>query len=501
MNVHEIILCAEAPSPPASGLGSVSLRDIHTGSLLASFKQTTATTHCTAVVESKNSLGGLVFSSQLDKPILNVYSFQKDQVSVKIVLPEKLSCIAVDNQGAYCVGATSQGRICLWEIASGIMYNSWDAHYRQINVLKFTHDGAAFLSGSEDSATSVWSVSRLLDEDSQNELPLPYCTLSDHTLPVTDIICGVGEFPTCRALTSSMDHSVKLWDISTKALLTTFQFPQPITVLAWQKTESCFFAASPDGSIHQMNLFRQREGKLGGHNIEAVGGAGIHDVIRIDDNVRDAQKKRLISIGEPITCMTISLTSTLLLIGTATGLIHLVDIASHQQLRTVSTHKGFSITHIQTMLKPLDLVGHVNLSVYMGNNVDARESIPTRPITAFQRMRDAKAREDHEISLMLPITTRSQANDLHYSKDELSEDHASLVQSTTTVATTENDTAALKSRVADLEGEVEHLKTQLGKAKGVNDVMWDTVVQRIILNEKTSQEGDDGERKRKRGRS
>lgn len=117
-------------------------------------------------------------------------------------------------------------------MASGILYNSWDAHYRQVSVLRFTEDGAALLSGSEDSGISVWPMSRsviprlltasfpgsfltsnlhrLLDDEVQNELPSPYCTLSDHTLPITDIICGVGPFPTCRALTSSVDHSVKV---------------------------------------------------------------------------------------------------------------------------------------------------------------------------------------------------------------------------------------------------------------------------------------------------
>ena len=108
------------------------------------------------------------------------------------------------------------------------MYHSWDAHDRHINVLKFTHDGAALISGSEDSGVSVWSVARfvviipcvmlltqtvivrLVDNDAQNELPTPYCTLSDHTLPVKDIICGLGAFPTCRVLTASLDHSVKV---------------------------------------------------------------------------------------------------------------------------------------------------------------------------------------------------------------------------------------------------------------------------------------------------
>lgn len=45
-------------------------------------------------------------------------------------------------------------------MASGILYSAWDAHYRRVTVLKFTHDSAALISGSEDSGVSVWSVSR-----------------------------------------------------------------------------------------------------------------------------------------------------------------------------------------------------------------------------------------------------------------------------------------------------------------------------------------------------
>ena len=157
---------------------------------------------------------------------------------------------------------------------------------------------------------------RLLDEETQNDHVAPFFSMSDHTLPVTDIICGIGIFPDCRVLTSSIDHSVKvfhirypcrtlsnqhlpqLWDISSRSLLTTFHFPQPISYLAWEVTERLFFAASADGSIHQMNLFRERASKLGGIITEAVGGGGVTDVIRVDDDEsREARKKRLISVG------------------------------------------------------------------------------------------------------------------------------------------------------------------------------------------------------------
>ena len=99
--------------------------------------------------------------------------------------------------------------------------------------------------------------------------------------------------------------------------------------------------------------------------------------------------------------MFMSLSSSLLLVGTATGLIHSYDITSHQLLRTISTHKGFSITHLSTMLKPPDLVGHVSLSLSASSSGDSRESIPVRPVAPFQRVRDPKAREGHEVTMML----------------------------------------------------------------------------------------------------
>jgi hypothetical protein len=96
----------------------------------------------------------------------------------------------------------------------------------------------------------------------------------------------------------SNQHLPQLWDLSSRSLLTTFHFPQPISYLAWDVTERLFFAASADGSIHQMNLFRERASKFGGIITESVGGAGVTDIIRVDDDVtREARKKRLISVG------------------------------------------------------------------------------------------------------------------------------------------------------------------------------------------------------------
>ncbi|EIW79220.1 WD40 repeat-like protein [Coniophora puteana RWD-64-598 SS2] len=484
MNLHEVVLCATAPAEGSSvTAGALTVHDIKTGTSLASFKQTNAPRHCNAYVETNNGQGGFMLAAQADKSILNVYNFQKDQLALKIVLPEKLSCIALDRSGAYCAGGTAQGRIYLWEVASGILFNAWDAHYRQVNVLCFSHDGSALFSGSEDSGVGVWSMARILDDELQNELVEPHCTLSDHTLPVTDIVCGIGAFPACRVLTASVDHTVKFWDLSSSSLLCTFHFPKPISTLVLDPTERLFFAASADGSVHQVNLFRERADRPGGPALEAVGGGGINDTIRIEDfdTAGGARRKRLISAGEPIASLALSLTTTLLLVGTAkSGRVLVYDVASHQLLRTISAHKerDMGVVFVSTMLRPPDLVGHVTLSMSAGAASGASENIPVRPIVPFQRMRDTKARDAHDVAVMLPGSAWEEGRDppASYSYPEFDEDYARFVRP----QGAEPAAAAMPARVAELESEVAKLREELGKAKGVNDAMWEAVVQRMV---------------------
>ncbi|KAH9995534.1 WD40-repeat-containing domain protein [Russula vinacea] len=445
--MREIILTASAPiSIPQTG--SILFHDILTGTSLASFKQTSAAKNCTAIISTSGAQGGLMLAVQPDKSLLNVYSFQKDQVSLKVVLPERLSCIAVDRRGQFCAAGTAQGRIYLWEIASGIMFNSWEAHYRQVTVLRFTPDGEALLSGSDDSGISIWSVFRLLDDSVRDEIPEAYADLSDHTLPITDIACGFGPFPSCRVLTASTDHSVKLWDLESKSLLTTFQFPHAVTCITWDAAERLFFAASGDGSVHQVNLFRTRIDKTHGRVAEAVGGAGVGDILSVAEDDPDKSKRRLISVGEHITALSLSLTGAMLLVGTALGNVHVYDVPSHQLLRTINAHPGpgLAVTYVTTLLRPPDLIGHVRL------DGDKDGGIP--------RMREARPREAHEVMMMLPHAQKGTTHDsvTTYPREELLRDWEFFVHPRSgPAAEHENDAlpaARPDGRTTELEDEV-----------------------------------------------
>jgi pre-rRNA-processing protein IPI3 len=66
------------------------------------------------------------------------------------------------------------------------------------------------------------------------------------------------------------------------------------------------------------------------------------------------------------------------------------------------------------------------------------------------------------------------------------------------------DAVSLQSKVNELETEVARLREQLGKAKGLNDVMWETVVQKVVGQGKDADKqgaGTEDERRRKRGRT
>lgn len=93
----------------------------------------------------------------------------------------------------------------------------------------------------------------------------------------------------------NIDTVTQIWDLSTRSLLSSFLFPRPITVLSVDPSERFFFAASQDGSIYQVNLFRRRSGAANMRGVDAIGGGGMSDVIRLADD--DIASQRLISVG------------------------------------------------------------------------------------------------------------------------------------------------------------------------------------------------------------
>ncbi|CAG8520349.1 5723_t:CDS:2, partial [Racocetra persica] len=383
---------------------NIQVWDFRTGTLLTSFKQNKCYQHGLALIPfpGQPNRVGLVIAAQTDKALLHVYSWQKDQPYLKFICPEKLVSVTISNQGAYCACGTDNGKIYIWELSTGILCRVYDAHYKKISVLKFTNDDTALISGSEDSGVNVCILNDLTDES-----PSPFYSWSEHSLPITDIICGIGSFRTARVLTSSLDHTCKLWDLSSGHLLTTFLFPTAITAIALDPAERMFFAGGRDNLIYQVNLYRKFEnrtynasGQLG-FEISAVGVGVVEDVVSERDD-----KRNLIFRGHSMSITTLSLSydTTLLLSGSEDETVKVWDIASGQMIKNFTHLKG-PIANIQTFIKPPDFF-NFGLSP---------TKIMIQPIPPFKRTQGKSIKEDSEIeeSVIMVLNDNKKEIDLY----------------------------------------------------------------------------------------
>jgi pre-rRNA-processing protein IPI3 len=288
-------------------------------------------------------------------------------------------------------------------------------------------------------------------------------------------------------------------------LLTTFSLPSPIstpTVLAIDPAERFFYVGTSTGDVHLVPLFRHRDA-LGASAtasagfVDAVGGGGQGSAsVKTDPSVishkyvnfprctpfcpsfpRTSQLTR----RSPITALALSLSSTHLLIGTASGEIHMHALPSHQLLRTLPTHAGLgAITHLSTLLRPADFVGASGLAASgsgtSGGAASLADNWPIMEIKPFERIRaGAGARENREVSLALGgIREVGLLDALRVPRDadELSGGSASGGGGGGGAG--ETDTA---SRIAALESETQRLRASLERAVKVNDTMWRGVVQ------------------------
>jgi WD40 repeat protein len=77
-------------------------------------------------------------------------------------IQEITPCIAVDPTGTYLLGGTKGGRIFCWEISSGNLKFSWQAHFKTITSLKITKSSHFCISGSDDGMVRVWDMQSIM---------------------------------------------------------------------------------------------------------------------------------------------------------------------------------------------------------------------------------------------------------------------------------------------------------------------------------------------------
>jgi pre-rRNA-processing protein IPI3 len=175
------------------------------------------------------------------------------------------------------------------------------------------------------------------------------------------------------------------------------------------------------------------------------------------------------------------MSSSLVLAGTVAGLVQVFDVESHQLLRSITTYKGkdLRITTVATMLKPLDLIGHVNLNVGVSDGF----AVYVKSVAPFMKVKDAKAMEKKEVWISGGDGHGDERDDSASLSRSILLDQAFFLDPSASKTSPINATTSASD---SLQSQVLLLREQLGKAKTINDTMWERIVQKLFLGETQS---------------
>ncbi|KAK0537547.1 Pre-rRNA-processing protein ipi3 [Tilletia horrida] len=318
-----------------------------------------------------NPGANLVAAADVRSPTLLFWTLRTDVLLQRIIVPTRLTTVSLSPDGDLCAAGSTEGSLFLWQISTGQLLASFDAHYRAVTVLAWSPDGQALVSAGADSRILVWSLAGLLAPEAQSNVsvqggggassaaattshqPHAYATLADHTLPITSLAFPpTARFPAPATLWStSLDGSLKLWDLRTRSLLFTYATPFPLQHLACDALNRFVYVSTAPPNAASASAASSSGGKGSG------GQSHLARVLRIDVSRKRtpagteyfAQHEaeigtepgtsadgQVIRLRHRITSLALSPGSSHLVVGTAASHIHVFDTNSAQTLAVLN---------------------------------------------------------------------------------------------------------------------------------------------------------------------
>jgi pre-rRNA-processing protein IPI3 len=172
------------------------------------------------------------------------------QVALKSQVGQRITAVAASADGSLVAGGSATGQLLLWEVESGRLLGTADAHFKPVSALAFTDDAAFIVSGGQDALLSAWEPGALLP---RAEPPRAFVEWSDHGLAVTAVHCCAGGAG-ARVVSASEDRTCRVWHVPSRTLLATLLFPSPIAAVVVDPEERRLFAAAADGCVYRVEL-------------------------------------------------------------------------------------------------------------------------------------------------------------------------------------------------------------------------------------------------------
>ncbi|KAL6453393.1 IPI3 Pre-rRNA-processing protein IPI3 [Candida maltosa Xu316] len=400
------------------------ITSIHTSKQHASYRQANSSINGTAITGIGS--GERIFTAVPNKALIHVYSFGKESIDQKIPIPEALTCLTLVNHPHFhqnnkdvlykvpnyrtpwlLIGGSKSGKIYIWELNSGNLLCVKDAHYQGVSVIKSSKEGDFLVSGGEDARVLVWNLHELIsiytkgkdDEDSHHVKP--YWQITDNTLPITDVILNdVGVLNDLKIYTTSKDSTVRIYDVMTKTLLTTFILPDAVECITKDPANRALYVGLSNGLIRSIPLYQ-----INPHTsvLESIGGLNKIITIEHDPNLKNTfvpHQEQQVSV----TTLEISLDGTNIISGDSKGRVFVSDTVTKQVVKSFTPcNSAISFISVDTIPTDFDKTGTLTSK--------SQKDKQHRMIPQFKRVLTSLNQEEHQLFMDIPATIKTDTED------------------------------------------------------------------------------------------
>lgn len=317
------------------------------------FKKSSTHRNCLAISESH------IFAAQADKAVIHVYNREKGNHETTVPLPDRIHSLAYAGLGsALLVIGTAEGRLLLWEIASGRLVTSTASHLQAVSSLVVTDSHGFILSGSADSSIHVWSLPNLISFQKDTTLSagnalqnVPLRTFSNHRSGITALSCGHSATSTNFAISASEDSSCYIWAVDSCEIIRVILLPSTPLCFAVDPADRAIYAGYENGNIQCIDIFRSASSRSI-RTAASVDDASQGGSMQLDSKHTWTAASADIGSAQ---CICLSYDGTMLLSGHSSGRVLSWDVAKGRVQKSIADF-GQSVTNL-VMLRPDGLPG------------------------------------------------------------------------------------------------------------------------------------------------
>lgn len=406
-----------------------------------------------------------LFSTQHNSALLQVFSWGRESALQNIVVPEKLAVVAASPDGNWLVGGAFSGRLFVWEVMSGNLVAVRESHYQEVTVLEFSSDGTWIFTGSKDSTVLAWRMLDLVNSStgmgaSEGQTQPVYKWTKVHSLDITGLRIVRGHAK--NVFSSSLDNTVRCWDLESGEIVSTYILPQKVTSLAIDPAERAIFCGLINGDI--MMVHRYKVNNLTGA-VEGPKGNNEKVVISYGEDSNAVVFARPDSDQSTVTVTSLELSfdGTILAAGYSDGHVYTWDIPTRQMGRKFAAQKE-SISSIQIIsrVKKVTPGGHKATNLLAAKkNSQVGTSGEAFKLPFFKRIIDDKEMENHDLWVKIQNPAQNpehEFDDIEKVKTQLNSLYSSL--------STPKVSPALTTKLHQLEQELANAQKSYKDLKG-----------------------------------